>query len=519
LKLSGNSRWIFDFCARHGIRDGFCCPVGPWVLHFWSPHVLHLSPQTRALLYAAAVSAVEQLIKLTARQRLANLPARNALSVREREILRLYSLGSRPRDIAEFAGISERTVRQHLTNIQKKLGARHIGQALTLAKDARLLAWVFAFASIEFNKARADIRKKIATASDMVAATAAAFALALGTALAKTNDKGISSNDSAVDITAAIAGADSINSAAASNSNQILHKTAEAAIDSETIEVIQNGQQHAIITQAKLLNADAEAVFQFDGLDAANALIMTDGATGAIAVPAERTTWHFSDESRGTENGPSIPATANDVSLAISADHGFTANSLFSDNFEFVARPGKGLDKLIDNSIHPGKDSKSGDHSKGPDKFDSMPPGLTAKLDDDGAHADNGANDAPGLAAKLDGDAHPGAQLAEGDKPGKGPDKLAENDKLGKGAIAEDDKPGKGPHDPPNLAKKGSDDQIDNDQFIFAKNFEPEHDDKLDAPAIDDAKDAKIWETLLDSAQDSPPQADVIKIPPQDDFA
>src|SRR5262249_8321257 len=75
LKLSGNGRWVFDeLLWPHRMRDGFCCPIGPWVLNYWSSKPLRLSPAARSLLYSAAVSAVEQLMRLTARQRITDAP-------------------------------------------------------------------------------------------------------------------------------------------------------------------------------------------------------------------------------------------------------------------------------------------------------------------------------------------------------------------------------------------------------------------------------------------------------------
>jgi len=47
--------------------------------------------------------------------------------------LRLYSVGSRPSQIAPYLGIAEHTVREHFSNIRRKLAVRHIGQAVNLA--------------------------------------------------------------------------------------------------------------------------------------------------------------------------------------------------------------------------------------------------------------------------------------------------------------------------------------------------------------------------------------------------
>lgn len=139
-RMTGRSRWIFDLLREHGMRDGFCCPVGPWVLHYWSERSVKLTRPARSLLYSAAVLTVEQLMKLTASKRLGDAPPADRLSAREIEVLRLYSIGDRPREIAHHLGIAEMTVRDHLKTIKKKLGAWHISHAVALAIRGHLLA-------------------------------------------------------------------------------------------------------------------------------------------------------------------------------------------------------------------------------------------------------------------------------------------------------------------------------------------------------------------------------------------
>src|SRR5262249_30412073 len=131
------------------MRDGFCCPVGPWALHYWSPHRLQLSRSARATLFQAAVLCIEQLMHLTARRRVAGAPARSRLTAREIEVLRLYSLGSRPRQIAHHLDIAESTVREHLKHVQKKLEAKNPAHAVMLAirggviATAATIPWLF----------------------------------------------------------------------------------------------------------------------------------------------------------------------------------------------------------------------------------------------------------------------------------------------------------------------------------------------------------------------------------------
>jgi DNA-binding CsgD family transcriptional regulator len=82
---------------------------------------------------------VDQLMKLTTKKRLdAALPA-SRLTDREREVLRMYAIGSRPRTIAYALKISEDTVREHLRHAMIKLDARHLGHAVNLAYHGGLL--------------------------------------------------------------------------------------------------------------------------------------------------------------------------------------------------------------------------------------------------------------------------------------------------------------------------------------------------------------------------------------------
>ena len=67
------------------------------------------------------------------------MPPQDQLTPREKEVLRLYSVGSRPSQIAPYLGIAEHTVREHFSNIRRMLAVRHIGQAVNLAVRASLI--------------------------------------------------------------------------------------------------------------------------------------------------------------------------------------------------------------------------------------------------------------------------------------------------------------------------------------------------------------------------------------------
>jgi DNA-binding NarL/FixJ family response regulator len=64
---------------------------------------------------------------------------RSALSGREREVLRLVAGGQATKQIARALGITERTVKFHVTSILNKLGAENRAQAVALATRRGLL--------------------------------------------------------------------------------------------------------------------------------------------------------------------------------------------------------------------------------------------------------------------------------------------------------------------------------------------------------------------------------------------
>ena len=56
----GIDRWFFELALKHGMRDGYLCPVGGrWAVAFWSPGVLNhnFTQQARGLLNMAASAA------------------------------------------------------------------------------------------------------------------------------------------------------------------------------------------------------------------------------------------------------------------------------------------------------------------------------------------------------------------------------------------------------------------------------------------------------------------------------
>ena len=54
----------------------------------------------------------------------------NILTMREQEVFELLVLNKSTKEIAEFLGISEKTVRNHISNAMQKLGVKGRAQAV-----------------------------------------------------------------------------------------------------------------------------------------------------------------------------------------------------------------------------------------------------------------------------------------------------------------------------------------------------------------------------------------------------
>jgi DNA-binding NarL/FixJ family response regulator len=87
---------------------------------------------------AIAARVVHELGRRVAHQSTA-LPLDEPLSAREQEILRLLAGGATNREIAATLVLAEGTVKNHLTSILGKLGARDRAQAVLLARDRGLI--------------------------------------------------------------------------------------------------------------------------------------------------------------------------------------------------------------------------------------------------------------------------------------------------------------------------------------------------------------------------------------------
>ncbi|MFL6246384.1 MAG: response regulator [Thermoanaerobaculia bacterium] len=85
----------------------------------------------------AAVARGESYLDSRVTAQLLSRGGRSRLTEREREVLRL--LGQSNKEIAAALGISERTVKFHVTSIFNKLGAESRAQAVAIAAERRLI--------------------------------------------------------------------------------------------------------------------------------------------------------------------------------------------------------------------------------------------------------------------------------------------------------------------------------------------------------------------------------------------
>lgn len=102
------------------------------------------------LLKGASIEEIERAIRSVARgemvldpriaSRVAAIAHAPRLSKRERDVLRHLAEGQSNKEIAATLGVSERTVKFHVTSIFNKLGAENRAQAVTIAHARGLVA-------------------------------------------------------------------------------------------------------------------------------------------------------------------------------------------------------------------------------------------------------------------------------------------------------------------------------------------------------------------------------------------
>ena len=123
----GIDRWFFELALKHGMRDGYLCPVGGrWAVAFWSPGVLNhnFTQQARGLLYMAASAAAIRLEGLVGDD-VKRVGSNAGLTPREQAVLRHASIGQTVQETATALGVGEETVRSHFKKAQARLGTRN----------------------------------------------------------------------------------------------------------------------------------------------------------------------------------------------------------------------------------------------------------------------------------------------------------------------------------------------------------------------------------------------------------
>jgi DNA-binding CsgD family transcriptional regulator len=137
----GIDKWTYELALRHGMRDGLSCPVGGrWVVIFWSDKELSniVTRPMRIVICAAACFAALRLDQLVDPDP-GLFGSRSHLTPRELAVLRLLSMGTPFREIAQALGLGEETVRSHLKKAQSKLGVRNRTQAVAEALRQHLI--------------------------------------------------------------------------------------------------------------------------------------------------------------------------------------------------------------------------------------------------------------------------------------------------------------------------------------------------------------------------------------------
>jgi DNA-binding NarL/FixJ family response regulator len=86
-----------------------------------------------------AAKVFGELIRVAESSQVPQQPLAEPLTERELEILRLLARGTTNREIATALVLAEGTVKNHLTNILGKLGARDRAQAVLIAKELQII--------------------------------------------------------------------------------------------------------------------------------------------------------------------------------------------------------------------------------------------------------------------------------------------------------------------------------------------------------------------------------------------
>jgi DNA-binding CsgD family transcriptional regulator len=142
LALIGQDSWHFDLTRKHGMMDGVYSPSAPWMIGYWSPHVLRgrhkLDTKTRQFLFMAGGFAAGRLEELIEPEKINGKAP--VLTARQEEVLRLYGEGHTKVEIASKLEVSIDTVSDVMNAARKKLGARSGHHAAMIALRLHLIA-------------------------------------------------------------------------------------------------------------------------------------------------------------------------------------------------------------------------------------------------------------------------------------------------------------------------------------------------------------------------------------------
>jgi DNA-binding XRE family transcriptional regulator len=172
--------------------------------------------------------------------------------------------------------------------------------------------------------------RRKAAADTMVAAVAVAVAASAAAASdAGAGEKSsltTSADDTAVDISGSLSGA-------ALKFNPIWHRMAETVTDKERIIVVEGKLEISGAVSETIFRADAETTLQLDASDAANALVIMDGAnTDTINLPGHYTINAAESQGRGGKVAydPPMSAAGEQASAqSTSAENGFIVSNPF----------------------------------------------------------------------------------------------------------------------------------------------------------------------------------------------
>ncbi|MGY8682932.1 LuxR C-terminal-related transcriptional regulator [Bradyrhizobium sp. UFLA05-153] len=138
----GCRTWPYEMVQRArdwGLQDGYVVPVaspaGRLGQVWFGGHEDELPEHDLPALHFMALYAFDQVLRLRGTPDAPHI----ILSEREREVLTLAALGRTSDQIAEAMNITERTVKEHIKNCCKKLGAVTRTQAVMIAMRDRII--------------------------------------------------------------------------------------------------------------------------------------------------------------------------------------------------------------------------------------------------------------------------------------------------------------------------------------------------------------------------------------------